>query len=158
MIRHKPFDRKARSLLAAIHLQTLQELLPEGYTFEFNEERRILNILSNDPPRIVAQPQFTRSQWYVLLTLCVSFPHHAPYENLLSCLTELSVAQCRYRIQQAQQADSQALKRELKPIRSSISGVRVRLEGSKPSLAIRCFHDAGYILARPEENEAPVEQ
>lgn len=147
MIRYKAIDTKARALLAAIDRLALQDLLPTGYKFEFNEEGRILNILRIDPPRIIAQPQFTKSQWYVLLILFASYPHYAPYEDLLACLTLLPVAECRKQIQQIQDNSSQALNRELKPIYSVVSGLRTKLRNSIPALKVRCFHDAGYILA-----------
>ena len=147
MGRHKSVDYKARTLLAAINLQTLQRLLPPQYTFEFNEQERILNILRVDPPGIIAQPRFTKNEWYFLLTLCASYPDYAPCDILLSNLTRLSVEQCRQRIQQSQQAGSQALSNELRPVRGALPGVREKLGSAMPSLIVPCFYDTGYILA-----------
>jgi hypothetical protein len=136
MGRHKSIDMKARALLAAINLQTLQRLLPPQHTFEFNEQERIPNILRVDPAGIIAQPRFTQNEWYFLLTLCASYPDYAPYEILLSNLTPLPVDECRKRVQQAQQAGSQALNSELRPVRDALPGVREKLGSAMPSLIV----------------------
>lgn len=158
MVRHKPIDTKALALLATIDPLALRDLLPPQFTFEFNEQGRILNILRTDPPCIIAQPRFTKNEWYFLLSLFASYPHYAPYEYLLANLTLLSVEQCRQRIQQAQQAGSQALSSELKPVRGAVAGVRTKLGSSMPSLTVACFHDAGYILAFSEASNPLAEQ
>jgi hypothetical protein len=156
--RHKPTDKRKRATLAAIDTAALQSLLPPQYRLEFNEEARIMNILRVDAPQLLAQPQFTENEWCVLLVLFASYPHYAPYETLLSCLTLLPVAECRKRIQQAQQAGSQALSRELKPVYRALSGVRAKLDDAAPYLKISFIRDTGYSLIFSETNNVLTTQ
>jgi hypothetical protein len=158
LVRHKSVDLKARALLADIDLLALRDLLPPSYTLEFNEQGRILNILRTDPPGIVAQPRFTRNEWYFLLTLFASYPYYAPYDILLANLTLLPVDECRKRIQQAQQTGSQELNRELKPVRGAVFGVQAKLGNSMPSLTVPCFRNTGYILTCSKTEDMPAER
>jgi hypothetical protein len=135
-----------REIQASIDVATLQGLLPPKQKLQINEEARVVNILSIDPPEIIAQLQFTRNEWCVLKTLISSYPYYAPYEELLACLTSLSLADCRKRIQELQEAGSQELNRELKPVQRAISSIRTKLRHLTPSLKISFIPGSGYAL------------
>ena len=82
----------------------LQNLLPSTSKVELNAQARMVSLLSTHAPHILAQQQFTKNEWSVLLTLLSLYPYYAPYEVLLASLTSLSPAACRTRLQAAQQA------------------------------------------------------
>ena len=127
----------------------LQSLLPAHCTLELNANHRILSLLSTDAPHILAQEQFTRNEWSILLTILASYPYYAAHETLLASLTSLSPGDCRKSLQQARQLGSKMLKRELKPIHRALSGVRAKLNKVHPRLKISLLHDSGYVLMAP---------
>lgn len=124
----------------------LQAQLPSDYKLELNAKARILNLLSTHAPHLLAQQQFTKNEWSILLTLLASYPYYAPHEILLASLTSLSPADCRKRLQAAQQSGTKALKRELKPVYRALSGVRTKLNNVYPHLKISPIRDLGYVL------------
>jgi hypothetical protein len=132
------------AIQASIDVSALQGLLPANQKFQFNEKARIVNLLRIEPPEILAQLQFTRNEWFVLTALLISYPYCTTYEELLACLTSLSLADCRTRILAAQEAGSQELNRELKPVRQAISGIRKKLRYAIPFLQISFTPGLGY--------------
>lgn len=144
--KRKSIDTTERAIQASIDVTTLQGLLPTNQKLEINEKVRIVNVLAIDPPRLLAQQQFTKSEWCVLLTLLTSYPHYAPYEALLACLTSLSLDDCRARILEAQEIGPQELNRELKPVQRALSGIRTKLNGLTAHLKISVIRESGYAL------------
>lgn len=142
----KPTAKMESTIQASIDVTALQGLLPANQKFQFNEKARIVNLLRIEPPEILAQLQFTRNEWCVLTALIISHPYYTPYEELLACLTSLSLADCRTRILVAQEAGSQELNRELKPVRQAISGIRKKLRSAIPFLQISFTPGLGYGL------------
>jgi hypothetical protein len=124
----------------------LQALLPSDYKLELNAKARILNLLSTHAPHLLAQQQFTKNEWSILLTLLASYPYYAPHEVLLASLTSLSSSVCHKRLQEAQKSGSQALKQELKPVHRALSGVRAKLNKLYPPLKISPIREVGYVL------------
>lgn len=146
MAKRKPVDTAERAIPASIDVAALQDLLPANQKFQFNEEMRIVNILLIEPAEILAQLQFSSNEWCVLIILCKCYPDYASYEELLACLTLLSLADCQTKILEAREAGSQKLSRELKPVRQAISSIRKKLRKLVPSLKISFIPDSGYGL------------
>ncbi len=146
MARHKLTDTSNQDPHLAIAESVLQSLLPSDYKLELNAKSRMLSLLNTHTPHILAQQQFTKNEWNVLLTLLSSYPYYAPYEVLLASLTSLSPAGCRKRLQEAQQSGAKILKRELKPVHRALSGVRAKLNNLYPRLKISPIRDVGYAL------------
>lgn len=119
----------------------------DRYQLELNTTIRVLSILNLDTPAILAQQQFTKNEWCILMTLFSNYPYYAPSENLLASLTSLSVEDCHKRIQEAQEEGFHALKRELKPVHRAISGIRTKFKHLSPQLQILLVRDAGYIFS-----------
>jgi hypothetical protein len=124
----------------------LQSLLPSDYKLELNATARILSLLNTHAPHILAQQQFTRNEWSILLTLVASYPYYAPHEVLLASLTSLSSTDCHKRLQKAQESGPRALKQELKPVHRALSGIRAKLNKLYPPLKISPIRDVGYVL------------
>ena len=137
----------------AIAESVLQGLLPASCKLELNAKTRMLSLLSTDHPHILAQEQFTKNEWNVLLTFLSSYPYYAPYEVLLASLTSLSPAVCRKRLQEAQQAGSKTLKQELKPVHRALSGIRAKLDKLYPPLKISPIRDVGYVLTSSQNKD-----
>ena len=141
MAKREVTDTKARAIQASINVTALQGLLPPNQKLQINEEARVVNILSIEPPEILAQQRFTRNEWCILVVLLTSYPYYAPFEELLVCLTLLSLADCRKRIQEMQESGSQELNWELKPVQRAISSIRTKLRHLTPSLKISFIPD-----------------
>lgn len=92
MLREAPQEANARmarhesitdiSSLSAAE-SVLQSLIPSTYKAELNAHVRMLSLLSTHTPHILAQQQFTKNEWSLLLTLLSFYPYYAPYEVLL---------------------------------------------------------------------------
>ena len=149
MVKNVPDDISSQGIQLSVAESALQSLLPDHCKLELNANHRMLSLLSTNVPHILAQEQFTRNEWSILLTILVSYPYYAPYETLLASLTSLSPSECRKSLQQAQQLGSKTLKRELKPIHRALSGVRAKLNKLHPHLKISLLHDVGYVLVAP---------
>jgi hypothetical protein len=131
---------------AKTHIAILQELLPSSQKLQINEDDRIINILNSESPQLLAQQHLSRNEWSILNTLCASYPYYAPYKDLLACLTSLSPADCHKRILEAQEASSQELHQEIKPVRQTISRLRKKLSKLNPSLKISHTPQSGYAI------------
>ena len=131
----------------------LQGLLPSEYKLELNATARMLSLLSTRAPHILAQQQFTRNEWSILLTLLASYPYYAPHEVLLASLTSLSSLDCHKRLQEAQKSGSKALKQELKPVHRALSGIRAKLDKLYPPLKISPIRDIGYVLTSSQNKD-----
>jgi hypothetical protein len=151
MAKHESTDTISKDVQLSMHESVLQNLLTASCKLELNLKARMLSLLNTDPPHIVAQQQFTKNEWCILLTLLTSYPHYAPYETLLASLTLLSPTDCRKRLQEAKQSGSKAMKRELKPVHRALSGVRVKLGNLSSHLKISLVRDLGYSLTTSSE-------
>lgn len=125
----------------------LLDCLSTDSRLEVNAEIRMVSLLNAHCPQILAQQQFSRNEWILLMTLLHSYPYYAPYETLLSELTALSHVSCCQRLQEAQFLGIEAVKRELKPVYRALSGVRVKLNRLCPELQISLIRGAGYVIA-----------
>jgi hypothetical protein len=123
-----------------------QSLLPTKSVLELNAESRILSILSTQSPRILAQQQFTKNEWTLLMLLLRYYPYYAPYETLLASLTSLSCIDCHQRLEEAQQQGSKAIKQELKPVHRALSSLRTKLNRIYPLLKVSLVREAGYVF------------
>jgi hypothetical protein len=130
-------------ILGELNLQTL---LPSHYKLELNAKTRLASILSIEAPCILAQQQFTKNEWAIFMALLISLPHYAPYEILLASVTLLSSADCRKRLQEAQELGPKILKLELKPVHRALSGVRTKLVNLFPELKVSLIRNLGYAL------------
>ena len=139
-------DTLVQGVQLCAYESVLQVLLPASCKLELNVKTRMLSLLSTNHPHILAQEQFTKNEWSILLTLLSSYPYYAPHEILLASLTSLSPADCRKRLQAAQQSGAKILKRELKPVHRALSGVRTKLNNLYPHLKISPIRDVGYVL------------
>lgn len=146
MVRHESTDTSVQDGQLCVADSVLQGLLPASCKLELNTKTRMLSLLSTDHPHILAQEQFTKTEWIILLTLLRSYPHYAPHEILLASITLLSPTDCRKRLQEAQQAGSKIFKQELKPVYRALSGIRAKLDKLHPSLKISLIRDVGYAL------------
>ncbi len=126
---------------------SIRMLIPDDFRIELNEDGRIISLLNVNVAHIVAQQQFTKNEWSILMALIESHPHPATRENLLSRLTSLSPDDCRKTIQEAQEESAMALKRELKPVYRALSGIRIKLHELLPSLQVCLIRNIGYTLA-----------
>ncbi len=124
-------DKEAEELLNELDLPNL---LPPTHQLVLNSELQIINLLSTDPARLIAQQQFSQNEWNLLLILFRSYPHYAPLELLLAGLTLLSSTECRQRLREAEQIGTEAVKRELKPVSRAMSAVRAAYHKCFPSL------------------------
>lgn len=131
----------------------LQALLPSDYKLELNATARILSLLSTHTPHILAQQQFTRNEWSLLLTLLASYPYYAPHEVLLASLTSLSSTDCHKRLQGAQKSGSKALKQELKPVHRALASIRAKLNNLYPPLKISPIREVGYVLTSSQNKD-----
>jgi len=136
----------------------LQTLLPANHKLELNTKTRMLNLLSTASPHLVAQQQFTKNEWSILLTLLLSYPHYASFEVLLASLTLLSPADCRQRLYAAQLSGGQAVKRELKPVHRALSGIRIKFRHVCPQLKISLIRETGYAVTTAEEGRFSLEE
>src|SRR5213080_971435 len=116
MTKHELTDTFTRDVQAPVDESVVQSLFPEGCKLELSADARMLSLLSTDSPHILAQQQFTKNEWWILMALFTSHPYYAPYDILLASLTLLSPAYCRRRIHDAQALGSEELRQELKPV------------------------------------------
>lgn len=149
---HVPDELSSQTHRQSIAEADLQRLLPIKCKLELNEDLHLLSLLRIDTPRILAQEQFTRNEWCILLTILTSYPYYAPYEILLASLTTLTPAECHKRLQEAQWLGSKAMKQELKPAHRAISGIRNKLANFCPCLKISLIRDLGYALTISPDN------
>jgi|SRR5713226_4392533 hypothetical protein len=127
------------------------ELFPSDLQLEWNTEGRILSLLSVREPRILAQQQFTRNEWLLLMSLMQCYPHYAPHEMLLAELTLVSCDDWRRQLQKIRQVQPEAIIQELKPVYRALSGVRIKLKKLYPQLKISLVRNMGYILSLSSE-------
>ncbi len=146
MARHESTDTSDQDTLLSVAESIVQSLLPSDYKLELNAKARMLSLLNTHAPHILAQQQFTRNEWSLLLTLLASYPYYAPHEVLLASLTSLSPADCRERLQEAQQLGSKAFKQELKSVHRALSGIRAKLDKLYPPLKISPIREVEYVL------------
>lgn len=153
MARHESTDTSVQDTLLSVAESILQSLLPSDHKLELNAKARMLSLLNTHAPHILAQQQFTRNEWSIFLTLLASYPYYAPHEVLLASLTSLSPADCRKRLQAAQQSGAKILKRELKPVHRALSGTRAKLNNLYPYLKISLIRDVGYALTSSQNKD-----
>jgi len=153
MARHESTDTSVQDVQLCVAESVLQGLLPASCKLELNAKTRMLSLLSTDHPHILAQEQFTKNEWNVLLTFLSSYPYYAPHEVLLASLTSLSPADCRKRLQEAQQSGAKSLKRELKPVHRALSSVRAKLDKLYPPLKISLIRNLGYALTSSQNKD-----
>ena len=146
MTRHEATDTFTRDVQPPVDESVVQSLFPEGCKLELSADARMLSLLSTDSPHILAQQRFTKNEWFILITLLTSYPHYAPYEILLASLTSLCPTDCRKRLEDAQALGREELKRELKPVRRVLPGLRSKLSKLSPRLKISSIHEMGYAL------------
>ena len=154
MARHESFDPITQNFQVLLDKSILQILSPTNCKLESNEKARMLNLLSTDPPHILAQQQFTKNEWSILITLLEFYPYYAPHEALLASVTSLSPTDCHKRLQEAEQSGSMALKRELRPVHRALSGIRAKLGNLCPYLKISPIRDSGYALVPGEDRDS----
>lgn len=128
------------------------DLFPEGLQLEWNSERRILSLLSVQELRILAQQQFTRNEWLLLMSLIQCYPHYAPHEMLLAELTLLSSEDWRQRLQRIREVQPETIIHELKPVYRALSGTRIKLKKLYPQLKISLVRNMGYIFSLEDVN------
>ncbi len=128
---------------------SLQGLLPAGHMLALNTTLGTLSHLAyiQDRPRMFMEQQFTTSEICVLMPLLEAHPYYCPYEVLLSSfnngrITEASVARCRERLQEAQEAG--VWDQEMRPVRNVLS--RTRLKTRAFGIEISSILETGYIL------------
>lgn len=153
MIRHKPVDLSDRGKQRIIDTSILEELVPAGFKLELNQRDRILSLLDTHSPCILAQQQFTRNEWKILLVLLASYPYYASNEALLASISSLSSVDCTRRLQEAQQLGQRVLKQELKPAYRALAGIRTKLSQFCPQPRISLVRGLGYALIASEETE-----
>jgi hypothetical protein len=83
MAKHESFDPIAQDFQALLDKSILQILSPTNCKLEWNGKARMLNLLSTDPPHILAQQQFTKNEWSILITLLEFYPYYAPHEDAI---------------------------------------------------------------------------
>ena len=153
MVRFESTDTFAKNGQVFIDNPALRSLLPTNYQLVLNGNVRILSLLSTDPPHILAQQQFTKNEWSILIILLDSYPHYAPHEQLLASMTSLSLPDCRKRLQEAEQLGMKELKRELKPVHRALCGIRAKLRDFSPDLKISLIRGLGYALTSAEKDD-----
>lgn len=128
---------------------SLQGLLPTGHTLALNTTLGTLSLLicKQDRPHMLTEQQFTTSEICVLMPLLESYPYYCPYEVLLASftsgrVTETTVARCRKRLQEAQEAG--VWDQEMRPVRNVLS--RTRLKSRTFGIEISSILETGYIL------------
>lgn len=128
---------------------SLQGLLPPGHTLALNTSLGTLShlVCKQDRPHMLMEQQFTTSEICVLLPLFEAYPYYCPYEVLLANftngrVTEATIARCRQRLQEAQEAGIWDV--ELRPVRNVLS--RTRLKTRAFGIEISSILETGYIL------------
>lgn len=154
MTRHEPADLLGQGKQRVIDTSILENLVPAGFKLELNQKGRILSLLDIHSPCILAQQQFTRNEWNILLVLFVAYPHYASNEALLASITSLSSADCAKRLQEAQQLGPRMLKQELKPVYRALAGIRIKLNQLCPQPRISLVRGLGYALITSLESES----
>jgi hypothetical protein len=105
------------------------------------------------------EQQFTTSERCVLLPLLEAYPYYCPYEVLLASLTsgrltETTIARCRGRLQEAQEAG--VWDHEMRPVRNVLS--RTRFKTRAFGLEIASIVETGYMLMSGGLSSAAQEQ
>jgi HAMP domain len=77
MARHESTDTSVQDIRLCVAESVLQVLLPASCKLELNAKARMLSLLSTNHPHILAQEQFTKNEWSILLTLLRSYPYYA---------------------------------------------------------------------------------
>ncbi|GHO59457.1 hypothetical protein KSD_90560 [Ktedonobacter sp. SOSP1-85] len=128
---------------------SLQGLLPPGHTLALNTTLGTLShlVCEQDRPHMLMEQQFTTSEICVLLPLLESYPYYCPYEVLLASfasgrVTETTIARCRERLQEAQEAG--VWDQEMRPVRNVLS--RTRIKTRSFGIEISSILETGYIL------------
>jgi hypothetical protein len=128
---------------------SLQGLLPVGHTLALNTTLGTLShlVCKQDRPHMLMEQQFTTSEICVLMPLLESYPYYCPYEVLLASftsgrVTESTIARCRTRLQEAQEAG--VWDQEMRPVRNVLS--RTRLKTRAFGIEISSILETGYIL------------
>jgi hypothetical protein len=128
---------------------SLQGLLPMGHTLALNTTLGTLShlVCKQDRPHMLMEQQFTTSEICVLMPLLESYPYYCPYEVLLASftsgrVTETTIARCRKRLQEAQEAG--VWDQEMRPVRNVLS--RTRLKTRAFGIEISSILETGYIL------------
>jgi len=70
--RHELTDTSDQDAQLSVAESILQSLLLSDYKLELNAQARMLSLLNTHAPHILAQQQFTRNEWSILLTLLSS--------------------------------------------------------------------------------------
>ncbi|HTK10958.1 MAG TPA: hypothetical protein VL485_27545 [Ktedonobacteraceae bacterium] len=123
------------------------DLFPPDLQLEWNTESRILSLLNIREPHILAQQQFTRNEWLLLMSLIKCYPHYTPHEMLLAELTLLSYDDWCQRLQKIRQVQPESIIQELKPVYRALSGVRTKLKKFYPQLKILLVRNMGYAIS-----------
>jgi hypothetical protein len=128
---------------------SLQGLLPIGHTLALNTTLGTLShlVVKQERPHMVMEQQFTTGEICVLMPLLEAYPYYCPYEVLLASfssgrVTELTVARCRQRLQEAQEAG--VWDQEMRPVRNVLS--RTRFKTRSLGIEISAILETGYIL------------
>src|ERR1700737_848357 len=128
---------------------SLQGLLPAGHTLALNTVLGTLShlICKQDRPHMLLEQQFTTSEICVLMPLLEAYPYYCPYEVLLASfnsgrVTETTIARCRQRLQEAQEAG--VWDQEMRPVRNVLS--RTRLKMHTFEVDIFSILETGYVL------------
>lgn len=128
---------------------SLQGLFPPGHTLALNTLLGTLShlVCKQDRPYMLLEQQFTTSEICVLLPLLEAYPYYCPYEVLLASfnsgrVTEATIARCRQRLQEAQEAGVWDI--EMRPVRNVLS--RTRLKTRSFGIEISSILETGYIL------------
>ena len=130
-------------------------LFPADLQLAWNMEDRILSLISVHEPRIIAQQQFTRNEWLLLMSLVEFYPQYAPHEMLLAELTLVSCDEWRLQLQKIRQVQPEAVIQELRPVYRALSGVRSKLKKFYPKLRISLVRNLGYVFSlAPETTHA----
>lgn len=127
------------------YFPVLQSALPTNRRLIAGSVARSLTLVRNDsdyPDNMIAQQEFTVTEWRVLLLLLDAYPRPAPYDRLLAALHDISLASSRQHLQKADHTGS--VRETLRPLRDSISRLRPKLRALSLDIATR--QGKGYVM------------
>lgn len=148
-VRAKPITDYLKQEKEDILHFSLQSALPPGHALALNTTFGTFSYIvsEGDMPRLMLQEQFTSTEMSVLMPLLEMFPYYCPYEVMYASFyngntAEKTVARCRQRLQDAQEAG--VWDQEIRPIRGALSRSRLKLRPF--GIDISSILATGYIL------------
>ena len=129
-------------------------ILPDNATLALHPIKKTLAYLIDDDgrPRMEHIEVFTDTEMRVILPLLENAPSYCPHEVLYASLnrgntTEATVARCRQRLLEAQEAG--VWEHEIRPTRNTISRARLKLRAF--GIDVKSIIDTGYLLVVKED-------